>query len=128
MATVHRITAMLAGLVGLLGSAGVAYGAWFWLPYHLQGGRFPGTGIVLIVAFLGLLLLSWAPLAVRRLKPGARPARLLAYDLAWAAGTAVLAVPFLLAPLRLVFLLALTAHLVLLCGDLAGCLRGREAY
>ncbi|QIA27662.1 hypothetical protein DYI95_009185 [Thermaerobacter sp. PB12/4term] len=125
--TVDRITAVPALLVGLAGSAAVLYGALFWLPYHLQGGRFHSTGIILLASMPALLSLSWAPLAIRRLNPRARTARLLGYDLSLAGGTAILAVPFLMSPVRLAVLLPLVAYLVLIAADLAGCLGRPQA-
>ncbi|ADU51927.1 hypothetical protein Tmar_1826 [Thermaerobacter marianensis DSM 12885] len=124
----RRVTVTLAYLVGTVGSTGVLYGALFWLPYHLQGSRFHATGIILLGSLLALLLLSWAPLVVRRSKRGASAAKLLGYDLAFAAGTAILAVPFLLSPVRLIFLLPLVAYLVLVGADLVGCLRRPPAW
>ncbi|EKP95292.1 hypothetical protein [Thermaerobacter subterraneus] len=109
----HRTTATLASLVGTVGSTAVLYGALFWLPHHLQGAQLHPTGIILLGSLLVLLLLSWAPLVARRVKRGASAAGLLGYDLAFATGTAILAVPFLLSPLRLIFLLPLVACLVL---------------
>lgn len=119
----HRVTAVPALLVGVVGSAAVLYGALFWLPYHVQGGRFHSTGIILLASLLVLLSLSWAPLAIRRFNQRARTARLLSYDLALAGGTTILAVPFLMSPVRLVVLLPLAAYLVLVATGVAECVR-----
>lgn len=123
----RRLTMAVAFLVGLAGSSCTLYGAMFWLPYHLQGARLHFTGMILVMYFLLLLLVSWAAFAARRLWPEASGQRLLGYDLAFAAATAVLAVPVLLSPIRLVFVIPLAFYLILVCVDLVGCLARQPA-